>query len=143
MQFYNHTRKLLWNKEVDFAVLKAMLVGAGYAFGAAETVMSTAAAQQVSGNGWTAGGPTLASVAITVVDTNGAMIDAADVSVNASGGSIGPATGVVIYDSTGANAAAWKPLFYYEFAEAKTATVGQPFNLTFATTGIARDREPV
>jgi hypothetical protein len=138
MQIYNHTAKLFANSQVTLAALKAMLVGASYTFDATETAMTTAQAQEVSGNGWAAGGEAIASAAVTQVTTNDAMLDGDDISKTATGGAIGPASGVVVYDSTGAGYSTRRPLFYYAFPSAKTADSGTPFVITWHANGIAR-----
>lgn len=77
---------------------------------------------EVSGNGWTPGGETLASVAVTTVTTNDALIDADNVSVTASGGQIGYAYGHVYYDSlTG------RVIKHTDYGEAWRAGDGTPF----------------
>jgi len=53
---------------------------------------------EVWGNGWAAGGTPLTSVAVTTVTTNDALVNAATVSVTASGGQIGYAYAHVFYD---------------------------------------------
>lgn len=136
MQIYNLAAKKLANKEITLAGLKAMLVGAGYTFNATEAVMTTAKAQEVSGNGWTAGGMAIASAAITTVTTNDAMLDGNDIDVTATGGAIGPASGVVVYDSTPGSDATNIPLCYYAFPSPKTADVGTSFKITWAAGGI-------
>jgi len=142
MDFYNHTRKLFANGEVTLANLKVMLYGAGYIFDPAETNMSDVAAEEVSGNGWTQGGESIGSAAITVTDTNEAMLDGADITVTATGGAIGPATGLVVFDATGANAAAWKPLFHFQFSSPQTAGEGTDFKITWNASGLARWEAP-
>lgn len=132
MNMYNHTRKLFANGEVNIANLKVMLVGAGYTFAATEVAMTAATAQQVSGNGWAAGGPVIANAAVTTVDTTNAKLDGDDVSVTASGGTIGPAEGLVVYDATNST-----PLFYYDFPATQSAGDGTPFNVNWAAGGIA------
>ena len=132
MELYNHTRAQFAGQNVDLTALKVMLVGAGYTFAATETAMTAATAAEVSGNGWAAGGPTIANVTESVVNTNEGQIDGDDISVTASGGDIGPASGLVVYDSISG-----KPLFYDTFASAQTAGDGTPFNITWdATFGI-------
>lgn len=133
ISLYNHTAKLFANGEVNIANLKLMLVGSGYTFAATETVMTNALAQQVSGNGWTSGGEALASAAVTVTTTNDATLDATDISVTASGGDIGPATGGVIYEDDVTDV----PLFYINFDGSKTAGVGTAFKVTWNASGIA------
>jgi hypothetical protein len=137
MNLYNHTRALFAAGSVDLAALKVMLVDGDYTFDAAEDDMTLIAAQEVSGNGWAAGGPTLAGVAVTEVGTNGAMLDANDVSVEASGGDIGPAAQLVVYDDTNDY-----PLFHYEFPADRTANAGTPFNINWHANGIARWTPP-
>lgn len=142
MDFYNHTRKLFANDEVDVSQLYVMLVDGDYVFDPTETVMTDAAAEEVSGNGWDAGGEDIPNTAVTTVNTNESKLDGDDVVVTATGGSIGPAAGMVVFDKTGANAAAWKPLFYYDFPSAQTAGVGTDFRITWNASGIATWEAP-
>lgn len=136
---YNHTLKKIINKEVTYTTLKVMLLNNSAAFDATDTTLAgpagVANANEVSGNGWTVGGETLASVAVTIVDTDGAMIDAADLEKTASGASIGPAYAAVIYDDTDASDA---PLWYVDFGEAKEADDGTPFKFTINASGLIR-----
>lgn len=139
---YNHTAKKLLNKEVTLTTLKVMLLSNTAAFNAANTQLTqvtNAGAYQVSGNGWAAGGPTLAGVAVTIVDTDGAMLDANDVSVDAAGGVIGPAPKAVIYDDSDANDA---PLFFIDFGESLQAGDGTPFKITINPNGLMRITDP-
>lgn len=140
---YNHTAKLLLNKEVTYTTLKVMLLDNVATFTATDTALTgpagAANANEVSGNGWTVGGETLTSVAVTTVDTDGAMIDCDDVVVTASGGPIGPAYAAVIYDDTDANDA---PLWYIDFGEAQQAGDGTPFKITINASGIYRTTDP-
>ena len=135
---YNHTAKKLLNKEVTYTTLKVQLLNATATFTAAHTALTSvnnAGAYQVSGNGWTAGGETLASVAVTVVDTNDAMLDANDITKTASGGSIGPAYSAVVYDDTDASDA---PLWFIDFGGAKEAGDGTDFKIVWNASGIYR-----
>lgn len=132
MNFYNQTRKLFSNGEVDISNLKVILLGAGYTFAAAETDMTNINAEEVSGNGWTAGGEVIANAAVTIKNTNESKLDGDDISVTATGGDIGPATQMVVYDAT-ANA----PLFHYSFGSSQTAGDGTPFNVNWNANGIA------
>lgn len=132
MQFYNHTRQLFADGSVDTANLAVMLVN-GYTFSATETDMTAASAAEVSGNGWTAGGEAIANAAVTTVSTNGAKLDGDDISVTATGGDIGPADGMVVYDSSAND----NPLYYFQFGSSQTAGDGTPFNVTWDANGIA------
>ena len=136
MNIYNHTRKLFNNSEVSVGTLKAMLTS-GYVFAATETAMTAATAAEVSGFGWTAGGEAIASAAVTIDATNGMKLDGSDISVTATGGDIGPADGLVVYDATGG-----EPLFHFAFPAAQTAGDGTPFLVTWNASGIYTSGDP-
>ena len=132
MQYYNHTRRLLLNGDVDFTSLKVMLLN-NHTFDATHTAMSSISGNEVHGNGWPEGGQTIANVAITTVDTFNAMIDGDDISVTADGSPIGPSNAFVVYDSANDN-----PLFYYTHSST-TAGDGFPYSITWdSNNGIAR-----
>lgn len=133
---YDHTVKLLANKEVTFTTIKAELLNstAVAAFDATHTTKNQVdgtGANEVSGNGWTAGGELLASVAVTQVTTNDAKLDADDVSKTATGGPIGPARGALLYDSTSS-----KPLAMIDFGQDEEAGQDTDFKLVWNTSGI-------
>lgn len=130
MNRYNHTRRLFMSGGVDIANLKIMLLN-GHTFDPTNTDMTGITPNEVSGNGWAAGGELLNNAAVTTVDTSSARLDADDISVTATGGEIGPADMLVIYDATN-NA----PLYNYEFPSSQTAGVGTPFNVTISASGI-------
>jgi hypothetical protein len=133
---YDHTLKLLANKEVTFTTIKVKLLDNTATFSASQTTVASvdgSGAKEVSGNGWASGGPTLANVAVTQVTTNDSMLDADDVSVTASGGSIGPAYAALVYDSTSN-----KPLFYIDFGQAQSAGATTDFKIVWDATGIIK-----
>lgn len=135
---YNHTAKLLLNKEIVYTTLKCMLLNATASFTATHTTLAqvtNTGAYEVSGNGWAVGGELLGSVAVTIVDTNDAMLDAADISKTASGGSIGPAPFAVVYDDTHASDA---PLWFINFDGSKEAGVGTDFKVNWNASGLFR-----
>jgi hypothetical protein len=115
---YNHTLKLWVNGEVDQSNLKAMLLTDDATFDGTDTDIDDVAgapsptrANELFGNGWTEDGELLDSVAVTVVSTDGAMVDCADETVTATGGPIPPSGGAyktVVYDATNG----W-PLWFY------------------------------
>lgn len=111
---------------------KVALLNASGTFNAANTVWSDVSANEVSGNGWAAGGETLENVAITTVTTNDSKFDADDISVAATGGAIGPAENAVIYDASDAGSL----MAHISFGEAKTADVGTDFKITWNAGGI-------
>lgn len=127
---YNHTAKLLANKEVTLTTIKAMLVN-NHTFDVTDTDLSGITGNEVSGSGWDVGGELIANVAVTTVTTNDAKLDGDDISVTATGGAIGIADGCVIYDDTGNF-----PLAYYDFGGDQEAGEGTDFRLTFNASGI-------
>jgi len=136
MNFYNHSRKLFANGEVQINNLKVVLLDATYTFSATETALTAINAAQVSGNGWTSGGIVIANAAVTAVTAN-AKLDGDDISISASGGDIGPAAALAVVDATNGT-----PLFFFEFASGQTAGDGTPFNVTFNASGIATFTAP-
>lgn len=133
MAVYNHTRKLFNNQQITLTTLKVMLVN-GYTYDATAVDMTGITPSEVSGNGWTAGGETLTSVTVTTTATDSATLDAANIAVTATGGSIGPADGLVVYDSTLS-----APLFYTSFASSQTAGNGTQFLVNVSASGIYVD----
>lgn len=134
IQLYNHTAKLFANKEVTIGTtLKVMLLNSSGSFSAAHTTITDVSTNQVSGNGWDAGGEPLQSAAVTTVTTNDAKLDAADLSIAASGGSIGPASYAVIWDDAHASDVL---LAFITFDTPQTATAGNNFVITWNASGI-------
>lgn len=130
---YNHFLKLLMNKELNYSNLKAMLLANTATFTASETAMTNLTGHEVSGNGWDAGGEVLQSVSVSIFNTNGVNFDAADLSILASGGDIGPSRKAVIYDATGNF-----PLIFYDFEADKTAASGSSFLLRVHANGLLK-----
>lgn len=131
---YNHTAKLFMNKEVTIgATLKVMLLNGSGTFTATNTVIGDVSGNQVSGNGWDVGGEPLVNAAVTTTATNDAKLDADDLVIAASGGSIGPASNYVLWDDAHVSDVL---LVHCAFAAAQTATVGQNFSVAFAAAGI-------
>lgn len=130
---YNQTRKLFANGEVSLGDLKVMLRNASTVFNAAHTVIGDLAGAEVSGNGWAAGGEAIANAAVTITDTNGATLDGDNISVVATGGTIGPAPGAVVID-----ASTNRLLFFLDFEGSQEAGDGTPFNVNWHVDGIHR-----
>lgn len=134
MALYNHTTRLFADGAVSIADIKVMLVDNTYTFSAAHANISSVTggtSAEVSGNGWTAGGMTPANLAVTTVTTDDAMLDGDDLGPTATGGNIGPAYGLVVYDSDSGNV-----LKYHNFGGPKTADEGEPFNVRWDAAGI-------
>lgn len=101
----NKIKYLLATKVIDFAndVFKIILMQTGYTFDKDnDSLYADVSGSELStANGYTAGGNTLTGVSVTEDDTD----DRAEVTWNnttwtASGGSIGPSPGAIIYDDT-------------------------------------------
>jgi len=138
ISIYNHTLKLMMNKELVYTTLKVQLLDNTAAFDATHTTLAqvnNAGAYQVSGNGWDAGGELIANAAVTTVNTNGVMLDGDDIIVNAVGGSIGPAYKAVVYDDTHASDA---PLFFIDFGQVEEAGETTDFKIVWGANGILR-----
>jgi hypothetical protein len=88
--------------------------------------------ETANGNGYTTGGQSLASVAVTTVTTNDAMFDAADLTWTASGGSISAAF-AVLYNDTDADD---PPLAFIDFGGTDSAGDGTDFKITWNAAGI-------
>ncbi len=104
---YNQTMKKLLNAEYTLSDLWVMLLNASGTFTATHTSIDSVAgaasphrANEIYGNGWSEGGMNLASVAVTTVETNKAKIAGNTITVNATGGQIGPADNAVVYEKT-------------------------------------------
>lgn len=137
--FYNHTRKLFASNEVDLSTLRVMLLN-GHTFEADDVNVKGLTEDEVSGNGWEVGGESVGSAAVTITDTNGAKLDGNDVSVIATGGSIGPADGGAIVADDFSDIP--RPLFYLDFGGAKIASIDTPFQIAWNASGIARWMAP-
>ena len=101
----NKIKFLLVKKNVDFSAdtFKIILMQSGFVFNkdTHEGYANVSANELGTGNGYTVGGATLAGVVVTEDDTN----DRCDVAWNnatwtASGGTIGPTPGAIIFDDT-------------------------------------------
>ena len=135
---YNHTTRLLHSNAITVASLKVELLETGASFNPAHTTrnqVNNSGAWAFDGNGWDVGGEPLTGAAITTVDTDGIMLDANDIIVNAAGGAIGPAIAALIYDDAHASDA---PLFYIDFGGSETAGIGTDFKILWNANGIYR-----
>lgn len=134
---YNHTTALVAGQAIDTANLKAMLLTSLASFDATDTTVDAVAgaaspdrANEFYGNGWAQGGPTVGSVVASTITTNDAKLAAAQISVTASGGEIGPARYVLLYDATNL-----KPLILYDLGQDEHAGDTTDFKFTFDLTG--------
>lgn len=120
------------NIDLDTDTIKIALVTSSYTADIDAHEFFDDITNEVSGTGYTAGGETLASVTVSIDDTDDeGVFDAADVTWTSS---TITARGAVIYKSTGT--ASTSPLVcYIDFGSDKTSTEGS-FTITFAAEGI-------
>jgi hypothetical protein len=99
----------------------------------ATTLAGITKTEVASGNGYTTGGATLASVAVTTVTTNDAKFDANDVSWTVpAAGSLAAAYGI-LYNDTDAND---PPVLFIDFDGTQTTTDGAIFQVIWNASGI-------
>lgn len=101
----NHFLYMLMTKKIDLEndTCKAILMATGFSFNrdTHATLTDVSGSELSNGNGYTTGGITLTGVTVTEDDTNDRAIATWNDAVwTASGGSIGPTAGCIIYDDT-------------------------------------------
>ncbi len=125
----NKVKFELANARIDFAsdTFKIILMATGFIFDidSHHGYTDVSASELANGNGYTTGGATLAGVAVTEDDAN----DRTDVTWNnvtwtASGGSIGPTPGAIIFDDTASSPQADTIIGYIDFGGEQTQTDG-------------------
>jgi len=136
-QVANKARFELSNGRIDFAsdTFKMILMSTGFTFDpdTHHGYADLSASELANGNGYTTGGVTLAGVTVTENDTT----DLCEITWNnatwtASGGTIGPTPGAVIFDDTAASPQADTVVGYIDFGGEVTepdggvATVANP-----------------
>lgn len=125
----NKIKYLLATKAIDFAndTFKIILMQTGFTFDkdTHHGYADVSASELATGNGYTAGGATLSGVAVTEDDTD----DRTEITWNnatwtASGGSIGPSPGAIIYDDTVTTPTADPVVGYIDFGGDQTEADG-------------------
>lgn len=136
ISFYNNFIEDMGKKRVDLPndTFKIMLVN-GYTFSATHTKKADVSGEIANGNGYTSGGATLSGVTWSF-STPTHKFDASDVTWTATGGSLGPATGAVIYDDTITTPEADRLVCYIDFGTSEAAGDGTDFKITFNANGI-------
>lgn len=133
----NKARFELANGRIDFAsdTFKMILMDTGFTFDpdTHHGYSDVSASELSNGNGYTTGGATMSGVAVTENDsTDLCEITWNNVTWTASGGSIGPSPGAIIYDDTASSPQADTIIGYIDFggdqtqADGGTATVANP-----------------
>lgn len=132
---FNNFKKLIMNGGIDLDTdtIKVMLVTSSYTPDQdAHDFINDVSANEVSGTGYTAGGATLASVAVTADNTdNEGVFDAADTTWSTS---TITARGAVLYKDTG-NAATSPVICYFDFGSDKVSSAGD-FTIAWNSEGI-------
>jgi hypothetical protein len=130
----NKIKYMLAIGAIDFSsdTFKIILMQSGFKFNkdTHHGYADVSASELSTGNGYTAGGATLAGVTVTEDDTdNRTEITWNNATWTASGGSIGPSPGAIIYDDTVTTPTADPILGYIDFggdqtqADVGTATI--------------------
>lgn len=125
----NKIKYLLATGVVDFSAdtFKIILMQSGFTFDkdSHHAYADVSASELSTGNGYTAGGATLTGVTVTEDDTeNAATITWNNPSWTASGGSIGPSPGAIIYDDTVSSPTADPVVGYIDFGSDQTQADG-------------------
>lgn len=130
----NKIKYLLAKKAIDFSAdsFKIILMQSGFTFNkdTHHGYADVSASELATGNGYTANTKTLAGVAVTEDDTDDRTeVTWSNVTWTASGGSIGPSPGAIIFDDTVTTPTADPIVQYIDFggdqtqAEGGTATI--------------------
>ena len=133
ISLYNHTARLFASGANAAADTYKLKLYSSATFDATDTTLSgLTGTEATTGTGYTAGGQSLANVAVTTVTTNDAKFDADDVTWTASGGSIDAAF-AVIYNDTDAND---PPIAFIDFDGTQSAGDGTDFKVVWNANGI-------
>ncbi|GIW60293.1 MAG: hypothetical protein KatS3mg087_1359 [Patescibacteria group bacterium] len=129
-QFFDSFKETILEKQVNFAAdtLKLMLSNTAPNVSTGQT--SADITEITAGNGYPAGGMSLANVTSTQTAGVG-KVDADDVSLTASGGSIGPFRYAVLYSST-----ADRLICYWDLGSSQTLSDGSTRSFIFDSNGI-------
>ena len=137
-KLYGNFLKQALNKEIDWDsdTIKVALLSSSYTPNQdTHDYFDDVSTYEVTGTGYTTGGATLASKTSTYDGTNNVIVlDAADVTWSSS---TITARYAVVYDDSGASAAAKALIGYVDFGSDQSSTNGN-FTITWDSTGIVR-----
>ena len=127
----NHFKFQLGSGNIDFDAdsFKIILMDTGFTFDidADATYADVSASELATGNGYTQNTKTLANVSLTEDDTNDRLsVTWDDAAWTASGGSIGPCPGAIVFDDTTADDTV---VGFVDFSSDQTATSGGTFTV--------------
>jgi hypothetical protein len=131
----NKIKYLLAKKAIDFSAdsFKIILMASGFVFDqdAHEAYANVSASELATGNGYTQNTLVLTGVAVTEDDTNDrCSVTWSNASWTASGGSIGPTPGAIIFDDTVTTPTADPIVGYIDFGGEQTQADGGALTLT-------------
>jgi hypothetical protein len=130
---YNHTAaRFASGANASSDTYKVKLLTAATFDATHTTLTATGGTEATTGTGYTAGGATLANVAVTTVTTNDAKFDADDVTWTASGGSI-TASYAILYNDTDTDD---PPVAFIDFGGSESASDGTDFLIVWNASGI-------
>lgn len=129
---YNHTARLFQSGVNPPSSTYKLMICSAATFNAADTTLAGVTKTEVSGNGYTAGGATLANVAVTTANTNGSKFTADNVAITASGGTLSGSFGI-LYNNTASGS---PPLAFIDFGGTISATAGTQFQVNWNAAGI-------
>ncbi|MFZ9061684.1 MAG: hypothetical protein ACO218_10745 [Steroidobacteraceae bacterium] len=132
ISLYNHTAQRFAsgaNAASDTYKVKLLTVAT---FDATHTTLAATGGTEASNTGYTAGGATLANVAVTTVTTNDAKFDADDVTWTATGAALEAAYAIIYNDSDADD----PPLVFIDFGGTESAGTGTDFRLVWNASGI-------
>lgn len=132
ISLYNHTaQRFASGANAVGDTYKVKLLSAA-TFDATHTTLTATGGTETSNTGYTAGGATLANVAVSTVTTNDAAFDADDVTWTATGGALA-ASYAIIYNDTDTND---PPVAFIDFGGSQSAGTGTDFKLVWNASGI-------
>jgi hypothetical protein len=129
---YNHTAARFASGANAVADTYKVKLLTAATFNATHTTLAATGGTEVTNAGYTAGGATLANVAVTTVTTNDSKFDADDVAWPATGAPIA-ASFAIIYNDTDADD---PPVAFIDFGGEESAGAGTDFKLIWNASGI-------
>jgi hypothetical protein len=134
VSLYNHTARLFASGANSSTDSYRVMLCTAATFNAADTTLAGIVKTEVAtGNGYTAAGALLASVAVTTVTTNDAKFDANDVSWTVPAAGTLTASYGILYNDTDTND---PPVAFIDFDGAQTAVDGSIFQIIWNVSGI-------
>lgn len=133
ISLYNHTAKrFAEGTNASGDTYKLMLCTAATFDATNTTLAGITKTELTNANGYTTGGATLGSVAVTTVTTNDAKFDAADVTWTATDSGITASYGI-LYNDTDADD---PPVAFIDFGGSESAAAGTDFIVVWNASGI-------